>query len=329
MTFLRDNLCTARKYVGSVANHLFPIVIELRSGTSDERGPTDDEDGKLGSDLEGSSDAEESDNSESEMEVLLDAVRDPIDRLYKVSTKIRNPASRLGSSRALSYNQIDEETGIDLLRAVETFDRGHVRSLFLQYRKDKALQEHPVVDPASQDGEGESSEGRDCVWEPIREVLSSQGQDCFLVQRLARANTRRRQQFAYWKMHRNKLLWHTHASILTQSVPTPREDSISQSQSQSQPILERTALNDPSALIPRRVPPSVTTATHLNVPRVEAAEQHSTYSVSEYAPSMWQPARDAVAFPPLPRDKIGDKFFECPYCMTFCPRSTLADKAWK
>jgi hypothetical protein len=308
---------------------LFLIVIELRSSTSNEQEPTDDEDDKLGSDSEGSSDAEESDNGESDMEVLLDAVRDPIDRLYMVSTKIRNPASRLGPSRALSHTQIDEETGIDLLRVVEAFDRDHIRSLFLQYRKDKALQEHPIVDPASQDGDKNCSEGRDCVWEPIREVLSGQGQDSFLVQRLARANMRRRQQFAYWKVHRDKLLWRTHANISTQSVRNPGEDSTSQSQTQSQPILERKAPKDSSALVPPPVPPSVTTATHLNVLRVEATEQRSVYSVSEYAPSMWQPARDAVAFPPSPRDKIGDKFFECPYCMTFCPRSTLADKAWK
>ena len=34
--------------------------------------------------------------NKSDLDLLLDGVRDSIDRLYKVSTKIRNPSSRLG-----------------------------------------------------------------------------------------------------------------------------------------------------------------------------------------------------------------------------------------
>ncbi|KAB5578818.1 WD40-repeat-containing domain protein [Coniochaeta sp. 2T2.1] len=73
--------------------------------------------------------------------------------------------------------------------------------------------------------------------------------------------------------------------------------------------------------------PSVTTATHLNPARLEVIGAKSVISVTEYEPCVWQPARDVVEFPPPPKDRDGDQFFECPYCFTICPRGS--DKAWK
>jgi hypothetical protein len=46
-------------------------------------------------DLDASTDQE----AESDMDLLLDSVRDIIDRLYKLATKIRNPSTRLTYSR--------------------------------------------------------------------------------------------------------------------------------------------------------------------------------------------------------------------------------------
>ena len=260
---------------------------------------------------------------ESDLDLLLDGVRDPIDRLYKVSTKIRNPSSRLGSSRAVNYQQIDEETGVDFLRAIEQTDHDHIRSLFLQYQKARALQECDTVEPPKNLVGGEDDDG---VWEPIRTVLAQhRAADSFLIGRIARANVRRRQHFAYRKMHREKLAHHARASISTQSGLT------SGIENPSHPSFDRHVSND--SFIPQAelAPPaaSVTTATKLNLSRLELGENQSTFTVSEYAPSTWQPARDAVAFPPPPTTQSGEKFFECPYCFTLCPRGALAAKAWK
>jgi hypothetical protein len=305
-------------------------VIQMRTGGGDEQSPDDDDDGGGGdgddpeaeeSDSEPSGD---DDTEESDLDLLLDGVRDPIDRLYKVSTKIRNPSSRLGSSRAANHQQIDEETGVDFLRAVEQADHDHIRSLFLQYQKARALQERDTVEPTKDAVGGEDDE--DDVWEPIRTVLSQhRAADSFLIRRIARANVRRRQQFAYRKMHREKLARHARASISTQSVLTPGTEI------PSHPSFDRHISNDSFKPQAELAPPaaSVTTATNLNLTRHELVENQSMFTVSEYAPSTWQPARDAVAFPPPPTTQSGEKFFECPYCFTFCPRGALAAKAWK
>ena len=301
----------------------------MRTGGSYEQSPYDDDndDGDDDRPEAEESDSEptgDGDTEESDLDLLLDGVRDPINRLYKVSTKIRNPSSRLGLSRAANHQQIDEETGVDFLRAVEHADYDHIRSLFLQYQKARALQEHDTVEPTKHISRGEDDE--DGVWEPIRSILSQyRAADSFLIHRIARANVRRRQQFAYRKMHREKLARLTRASISKQSVLTPGTEI------PSQPSFDRHVSND--SLVPQtelaHPAASVTTATNLNLARLELVENQSTFTVSEYAPSTWQPARDAVAFPPPPITQSDEMFFECPYCFTFCPRGALAVKAWK
>jgi hypothetical protein len=297
-----------------------PIVIQVRTSGGDQQSPDDDDPEAEESDSEP---LEDDDTEESYMDLLLDGVRDPIDRLYKVSTKIRNPSSRLGSSKAASHQQIDEESGVDFLCAIEQADHDHIRTLFLQYQKDKALQEHETVEPPKYAMNGKDEDG---VWEPIRTVLTQHGDaDSFLIRRAARANVRRRQQFAYWKKHREKLARHARVSISTQGILTPGTEI------PSQPSLERHISNDSPIPQAELAPPaaSITTASNLYLARLEAVENQSTFTISEYAPSTWQPSRDIMTFPSPPKAQSGENFFECPYCFTFCPRGVLADRAWK
>lgn len=306
--------------------------MEMHTGDDDERMSSDSNGEDRGGDDSDKGEIDESDmdqsddddQGESDLELLLDGVRDPINRLYKVSTKIRNPSSRLGSSRALKHQQIDDETGVDFLRVVEQADFDHIRSLFLQYQKARVLQECDTVEP-NKDAIGREDD-EDGVWEPIRTVLSQhRAAESFLIRRIARANVRRRQQFAYRKMHREKLARQTRASISTQGVLTPGTEL------PSQPSFDRHVSND--SYLPQidaaQPTASVTTATNLTLARLEVVENQSMYTVSEYAPSTWQPARDVVAFPPPPKTHEDGSFFECPYCFTICPRGLLGAKAWK
>lgn len=264
---------------------------------------------------------EESDQElESDLELLLDSVKDPIDRLYKLSTRIRNPSSRLGSSKALQLQQVDPDSGVDLLQVFEVFDYDFASSLFLQYRKSKALDEHQPLAPH---GDGLEIDTDNHVWEPIRRVLSqyhdhiSVGTESFLVQRLARANVRRRQQFAYWKRHRDKLSHHTRT--FTQNIEAG-EDLTSF-------VVDLKIQSNEMPLAP--VVHSVTTATRLNIAQLVDRDDRSTVSVSEYAPSAWCPGKEIIDFPPSPKQGPDEKFFECPYCFTLCSTDLLNERAWK
>lgn len=305
-------------------------VLQMRPGASQENAfglvqtsggfPEPDSEAPVDDDDEYDEDEDE-DEEGVDMELLLDSVRDPIDRLFKMSTKIRNPSTRLGSSKAAKHQQVDQETGVDFLEAIKGADIDYVKSAFLEYQKVKACQENHPAEVT----EGPSGENDDGVWEPIRTVLAQErereraGANSYLIERIAQANSRRRQQFAYWAKHRDTL--HNHAKAYqTQKgqLPTAQRHKVSE-------FLSKLELTPGSV-------PSITTVTNLNIARLESSEHRSDWTISEYAPSTRQAADASVDFPPAPhiqRKTPTDKFFECPYCFFLCPREILADKAWK
>lgn len=274
---------------------------------------------------QGDEDSDTDSEPESDIDLLLGSIKDPIDRLYKLAVWIRNPATRLASSKARNFKQIDEYSNIDLFESYKNHDYDYVSSLFLEYEKHRAMQENTSVEckeKASVSGDGEV-DSSDHVWQPVRGVLSlykgkvSKGAESYLVQRIAQANGRRRQQFAYWKKHKDKL--REHASSFVEAPTRQLTD-------------EEHIIN--GLIGETKTPLSVTTATQLRLAQAagqEILEKEGVLKldVSEYAPSAWNPSKDTVSFPPPPKIPTSDNFFECPYCFTICPISLLSEKAWR
>ncbi|EHK20107.1 uncharacterized protein TRIVIDRAFT_48046 [Trichoderma virens Gv29-8] len=269
------------------------------------------------------SDADSDSEMESDMDLLLDSIKDPVDRLYKMAVWIRNPSTRIASSKARNFQQIDEKTNIDLFKSYETFDYDYVSSLFLEYEKNKALQENPTAQHHDATGDNEEPAVGDQVWEPIRQTLElnrikiSNGNESYLVHRIAQANGLRRRQFAYWRKHKGKLREHTAVTVELLSHKLPTGDNIIQDESKR-----------------HKAPLTVTTATQLHPSHgagKELLENENIMplAVSEYAPSAWNPSKDIVSFPLPPKVSTTDEFFECPYCYTICPASILSEKAWR
>ncbi|KAK6351857.1 hypothetical protein TWF718_005002 [Orbilia javanica] len=262
---------------------------------------------------------ESSHDDASDLVMMVDGIKDPIDRLYKLSIWIRNPSTRLNSSKFLSHKHIDEETGVDLLQAFTSLDFNYIESVFAQYRKSK-IREENNGDAISEDEE-----------KPRQAELFSDHIDpsiapseLYLVQRLAHANGRRRQQFSYWKRHREKLALHTGSigvpSVRKEHHPVPKEAYHQRHDNGAWEFDQAINLN----------PISVTTATRLNIPQYSAINDAiSIVSVSKYAPSNWSPGNESLAFPAPPKHSQDQKFFECPFCFTLCPGTTLQNEAWK
>lgn len=256
------------------------------------------------------------------MDLLLDSIKDPIDRLYKLAVWIRNPATRLPSSKAQNFQQVDEETKIDLFKSFESFDYDYVSSLFLEYEKHKAIQENPTIECQNAVSDnGEVLVNHDQVWEPIGKLLEqkkneiSNCTESYLTWRIARANGRRRQQFAYWRKHKDKL---RESSFRTLKPPTHEMSTASH-------------FSDPNTK-ELKLPLSVTTAAQLPLSHTIGEERFKrmlNLPVSEYASSAWNPSKDIVSFPPPPTIPPSESFFECPYCYTACPISLLSERAWR
>ncbi|KAL9616861.1 MAG: hypothetical protein Q9160_008317 [Pyrenula sp. 1 TL-2023] len=260
---------------------------------------------------------------EPDMELLSDSVKDPIDRLYRLSTKIRNPSSRSMSTKASQFQQTDPKTGVDFLQAIAQFDFEHVGAVFLQLWKNKFLAELDIdqVQRKSHDGLDfvDSSEPTNTPSQHRDDLLDDN--DIKLVQRIGRANVRRRQQFAYWKHHRAKLTQHVEALGRHVSAPNHVTSTVTD--------LDQVHMTTMSTISKPVLAHSVTTASRLVVPQPIAIETKSTASVSEYAASAWRPDAEIVDFPSAPKQARKDKYFECPYCFTICSTNILRDKAWK
>ena len=99
-----------------------------------------------------------------------DNIRTTIDRLYRLSFRIRNPATRLGFSEAKRH-RLTAEDGTDLMESVTAIDLKHIDDLMAKHLK----------------------------------MSREESRNHFLVKRLAKANTNRRQQFGLWRTHRSKV----------------------------------------------------------------------------------------------------------------------------
>ena len=260
------------------------------------------------SEIEENSSDEEFASSEATAEVLLNSVIDIVDNLYRLATKIRDPASRMPSSKARLFRHADPVTGVDFIEKIEAIDAAHIEELLLEYR---ALKPADVVVPADA-----TLEARDFIRKP-RELDE---ESRMIITRLAQANTYRRQQFRHWRRHRDKIAKET-LEALDRGNTVKRPRNILTGGPQLGP---RTlgALSKPS------------TATYLRNPsRFEDDDGKSSASRRTVTPKAWNARDEQIDVPPPPlaltKTAEKEKYFVCPYCFTICPKSQLQPDAWR
>ena len=226
---------------------------------------------------------------------MLDGVRDPIDRLYRLSSWIRNPLTRSISKKALQHTQIDPDTGVDWLEAVKLFDYDYIRTKIWQ-----------LVKPTSSTGQIRLKSSAE------EEALSIS--QTWLVDRLAKCNGERRRLFSYWRQHRFKL--QRDADVFFKDTSRAIKDTPSRAEHTNE-------------LLPIAVS-LATSATQFQRGTRSFQVARSTTTVSEYAPSLTPAILEGVSFPPPPEEDGAElKEFDCPYCYTVCSKAILAEHAWQ
>jgi hypothetical protein len=144
--------------------------------------------------LEGPLDVEDecgddyADEGEDEIQLCIQEAADILDRLFRIASKLRSPATRTVSSKALKFQLPDPVTGVDLFDQYTTFDQGYVKDMF----------RHNGIDLDTVDV-------------------------TYLVDRMSRAITTRRRILAHRKRHRSKT---AHATRASQAQPKvePRQN---------------------------------------------------------------------------------------------------------
>ncbi|KAL2782474.1 hypothetical protein BJX66DRAFT_320644 [Aspergillus keveii] len=216
-------------------------------------------------------------------ELLTESASATIDKLYRLAFKIRNPATRLGSSKALGYCEVDKETGVDLIEQFSLVDHQYIRDLFHSYD-------------------------------------SSHTEDYYLIPRLAKANTRRRQQFRYWKKCREAFELLSLADLVDEDTGLHHKDI---------PRERQVHLAVPGIGLRAEFSTSQpSTPTCLNSEKVKPEDDMSVISAVSFLPSQNDQDADSVFLPPPPLIGPEVKEFECPYCFTMCPQKLANQKEW-
>jgi hypothetical protein len=128
------------------------------------------------------------DEDEDEVQLCIQEAADILDRLFRIASRLRSPATRTVSSKALKFQLPDPVTGVDMFDQYTTFDQGYVKDMF----------RHNGVDLDTVDM-------------------------TYLVDRMSRAITTRRRILAHRKRHRSKM---AHATRTSQTQPKvePRQN---------------------------------------------------------------------------------------------------------
>ncbi|KAB8349465.1 hypothetical protein FH972_023492 [Carpinus fangiana] len=179
------------RFVRDLLNDLLvrDVVHGTRPPFEDMSPDSDDDDSWDGNIDDIASEHDSTADVQTELEGRVHEIQSIVDRLFRLSVKIRSPASRIGSSKADTLKDVDLDTGVDVFERFYEMDCQHIREILSSLRQEL---------PSGTEDHG-----------------------LFLVERLARANKYRRQQFRYWRRHKSKLARHEVKEEPTTSLVSP------------------------------------------------------------------------------------------------------------
>jgi hypothetical protein len=187
----------------------------------------------------------------------------------------------MGLSKGYLYEEVDQDSSVGLFHSFQELriDELHIQQLIQSY-------------PGSRHGKGIDAS--------------------FLVDRLARANNKRRRQFAYWKHHKLNQIRHTEIAKqkVAQQIQFPSAELAPSASGHSKP----------------------TTATHVDHTKIDLDDARSAFSTISVVLPEPTKADEAIEFPPVPEKYASQeslKEFECPYCFTICSKRLLRKQIWR
>ncbi|KAK2015893.1 hypothetical protein LZ32DRAFT_525673 [Colletotrichum eremochloae] len=291
-----------------------------------------DEEGDLwgSSDDESSLDEQDGINMRTELGQNTVAIMQILSDLFKLSFKIRNPATRSSGQSVVKpllfkqMIQIDDTTSVDLLACFAAFDRGHTQEAIREMRfavhgkpklKDAQLAQGSLAHNDADETNSPPAPPNGLFMKPREE------QQDFLVDRWSKSLTNRRRYFAYWKTHALKL-----AREDEEKAPSKANSEIQDSANAPVPI--------PTALVAAVTAPSLAGKSLLSVTEVSTYDRKlddeiDAHSVVSYASTTYDMDGTIADLPSAPQVKPPQTEFQCPYCCVTCPARHAKGKAWR
>jgi hypothetical protein len=295
--------------LGDLKDHL-ESLLSIMCG---ERLPFEQEDNESSSsdtdnEVKKSATSSVSDESFHEVDFRQRSVTETLDALYSLAAKIRNPRNR------------PQRTTRELFKHMPT-------QLLDEYIQERETAEIAIVAYVQHQN---ILEGLQC-WglesaslsqEALLEQYASPSN--FLIRRTGIANTRRKQQFVYWKEHAERI-----SRGPTTNVPVDqlgKEPVVDETMSLPSPQVDAAhKLRAPSM----RERSLATSATRLDETFVKLDDLKSVISHQSRVSTLINPQGEMLEWPPPPKQATDTKFFACPYCHVICPWEYLAKDPWR
>lgn len=255
---------------------------------------------EAGAEISCSDDDSDSSNTDlDEVDAHILSVKDIIHRLYRLARSIRNYNTRSVQGRRNLYSTIPSDQRQIVKNQLIEIERTRVLDFIVQLRK--------------QDYDG---------FVDSDEIIALDADDHALIERLARACSRRRQQFVYWRVRHERSLSSAAALDETLKEEKSRDNNLLDLQ---KPQWEAVVPGNRVAR-PQSIPSSVT---RLRRDQIDISEMRSVASDVSRAPSARGPSGEKVIWPSVPNVLPRGEYFECPFCFNLCPTRYRSDLGWK
>lgn len=239
------------------------------------------------------------DDDEPMIRLYFENVTEAIDQLFKLASQIRSPATRQARTDVDLYRDVDADVKSIYIRLRKLANQRGIEQLLIQSRK--------ALYPAGN--------------EDIEFELESE--DCFLVQRLQKANHLRRQQFEYWKRYKRRSIKETSKAV--GFVPFDSGEDLTMTRAQGKRPFQGLL---PTAQMSERTGSLMSSAPVLPQ-NFTLGENKSTYSGTSRGLTVHGPLGEKIKWPKPPHERNYGKAFECPYCFFICPPKCLEDLTWR
>jgi hypothetical protein len=160
----------------------------------------------------------------------------------------------------------------------------------------------------------------DYVWHKYPYLRRTDSSNEWLIERLGKANTRRREYFKYCEMHRKRLAF----------VPAVlKRDRVREEYSEQQSVSSPHMDDPPRTAYTSDMSPSIqaTTTASTYVERIKDEEDYERQSTTSFATSLGHEKEGKLKMPPQPQGSENAQPFECKLCYTI--QIVKGQSAWR
>ncbi|KAK3341839.1 WD40-repeat-containing domain protein [Lasiosphaeria hispida] len=251
--------------------------------------------------------------------------------LFRLSFKIRNPATRSTTQSALKallhkeMIQLDEATSIDLLASYASFDHGHVQESFRELRRSVrgGAEASQPANPAEFGATPASPARPNTGSAEVEDGATGH----HLIERWSKSITNRRRYFAYWRKHAQKLARDEGETVEDQPLPRQLNSLLADANT----IQAATPINSLSQLtaVPSIAGKTILSGTEGTVYDRKLDADIDTQSMISYTSTAYSTGGSMADLPPPPSTKPTQSEFTCPYCWVVCPVRHAKGKHWR